>query len=87
MLDEQYLQTAAKEVGLDLDRFNADRQGAELAQLLDKDIANAKEIGVQGTPSLFVNGRPLKSRSMPGLYQLIDEELTKTKQERPTPTP
>lgn len=78
-IDEQYLVTAAKEVGLELDRFNADRQGPELTQLLDKDVANAKEIGVQGTPSLFVNGRPLKNRSMPGLYQLIDEELAKAK--------
>jgi protein-disulfide isomerase len=34
-------------------------------------------IGVRGTPTVFINGRRLKDRSLNGFQQIIDSELAK----------
>ncbi len=33
--------------------------------------------GVRGTPAAYINGRPLKDRSLKGFKRMIDAELKK----------
>ncbi len=61
--DEVFL-AVAQEIGLDMARFEADRQlTPEIERLLDEDMELGRELGVDGTPTLFVNGRLAESRS------------------------
>lgn len=48
----------AREAGLDLERFHADLGSPETAARVKRDVAEGKRIGVDGTPTVFVNGRP-----------------------------
>jgi len=73
------LETAAREIGLDMEKFNADRTSDEVRQKLAKDMGDAKAAQVTGTPTLFINGRRVKERSLAALQKMIDEEAAKAK--------
>jgi len=76
-ISPEKIQAAAKEIGLDMDRFNADLNSEATRQRLMKDILNAREAEVSGTPTLFVNGRRVTDRGPDALQKLINEELAK----------
>ena len=42
---------------------------------------DATAVGVMGTPSIFVNGRLLRQRSMEGFRLIIEKELKKSGRE------
>lgn len=65
----------ATELGLDLQRFKKDMKSPKLQRQLRADMAEARENGVSGTPTVFVNGRKLKQRSLQGFQKQIDAEL------------
>lgn len=70
---------AAKQIGLDMDAFNRDINSEATKQRLVKDVMDAQNAEVSGTPTLFVNGRRVNDRSPQALQLLIDQELAKTK--------
>jgi protein-disulfide isomerase len=72
------LRRYAQEVGLDLARFDRDRQDPELKTRVQADMAEATSLGVTSTPTFFINGR-LVSGAMPfeTFSTIIDEELAK----------
>lgn len=51
------LEGYARRIGLDMDRFRVDMESEELNDLVETSRAEGREVGVQGTPSIFVNGR------------------------------
>jgi len=69
----------AQSLGLDMDQFKQDMGNPALAALVQRDLKDGVDAGVRGTPSIFVNGRVLKQRSLPGFKQVIDAELAKKK--------
>ena len=73
------LLAAAKEIGLDMDKFNSDLNSAETKKRLTKDVMDARQAGVSGTPTLFVNGRRINDRSPQAMQNIIDQELAKSK--------
>ena len=46
----------ARELGLDVDRFQADLAGDETRELVEEDLEEGRSNGVTGTPTLFVDG-------------------------------
>lgn len=67
----------AKSLDLDMARFEKDLKDPVLVQRIDSDIQEGKQIGVHGTPTLFINGRRVQQRSVEALSAMIDEELTR----------
>ncbi|MBL8577213.1 MAG: DsbA family protein, partial [Mesorhizobium sp.] len=59
----------AKEVGLDVAKGKLDGAAPEVDAVIAQDMADVKAVGVTGTPTFFVNGKPLPSF---GRQQLID---------------
>ncbi|MBX3673224.1 MAG: thioredoxin domain-containing protein [Candidatus Hydrogenedentes bacterium] len=62
-------------VGLDLERLRKDSSGADIAQRMERDMADARALGVTKTPEFFVNGRPLPRFGLEELQSLVKEEL------------
>jgi protein-disulfide isomerase len=56
-LEESDLDAYAKAIGLDVGRFHADMQSAATKARLDADRKLADDLGVKGTPTIFINGR------------------------------
>lgn len=67
----------AKTLGLDLERFKKDMDGEEVSARITADQRRAKSLGVDRTPTLFINDRlvPATSLNPPGLHAVIDAEL------------
>ena len=53
--EDLYIQVA-KELGLDMNKFNADRGGKEIEDEIQADLAQASSLGFNGTPGFALNG-------------------------------
>jgi protein-disulfide isomerase len=65
----------AGETGLDLTRARQDAVAPEVATLLAADMADVKTVGITGTPSFFVNGKPLTVFGPEPLRLLVQSEV------------
>jgi protein-disulfide isomerase len=77
-LNDDYYAKAAGELGMDVEKFNTDFEGAETKALVDKEMAEARENGVRGTPTIFINGKKPQGRSFE-LYKGIVDGILKEK--------
>jgi protein-disulfide isomerase len=57
-------------------RFDADLASAAVQQRVDRDKKEGTGLGIQGTPSLFVSGRPYKE-GIQSLSKYLKEELAR----------
>ena len=76
-LNAAFYESKAKELGLDLAKFKADMESAELAEQVKSDAAEAGKFGIQGTPGFFVNGVPVKGAYPPDTFKMIIDRLLK----------
>jgi protein-disulfide isomerase len=57
-LEDPHLWDRCRALGLDLDRFEADRRSEAVAERVERDFRSGIRAGVMTTPTLFVWGRP-----------------------------
>jgi protein-disulfide isomerase len=69
----------AKELKLDMDKFNKAMQDPSIQKLIARDIKEGDEAGIEGIPIIFVNGKLFKGASLQDLEDLIEAELKKGK--------
>ena len=74
--DEKFPEFAAT-LGLDVEKFKTNTDSNPIADILKKDMAHGKTAGVRGTPTVFINGKRLKSRGLKGFEKMIKQELEK----------
>jgi protein-disulfide isomerase len=73
------LKRYAKEIGLDVDKFDACVAGGAQSAAVQKDIDEGTRLGITGTPAFFINGRFLNgSQPLDAFSKVIDDELTRT---------
>ena len=67
----------AKQIGLDTDRFMKDLNGEEVAKRIFQDGKRAHALGVNATPTFFVNGKEAKDENWKpaGLREMIKQAL------------
>ena len=66
----------AKDIGLDMDKFRADMQSAGVKATLRKDLADGDKADIQGTPTVFINGKRYNgSLEMLMVKPILDAEL------------
>jgi protein-disulfide isomerase len=56
-LDDPHLWARAERLGLDLERFEADRRSEAVAERVDRDFRSGVRAGVATTPTQFIGGR------------------------------
>lgn len=69
----------AVSAGLDHKAAQAQMQSAETVNILRQDLTDVKTVGVQKTPTFFVNGKPLERFGEAELRQLVASEVALTK--------
>ena len=65
----------AEEIGLDMEQYDADYASEEVAARVQRDVDDGLELGVQGTPTFYVDGEPLQPRSVEDFTTAIDAAL------------
>jgi len=70
-LDDPHLWQRVRRLGLDLDRFEADRRSAAVAERVERDFRSGVRAGVVTTPTLFVAGSPHPGVPTPELLERL----------------
>jgi protein-disulfide isomerase len=78
-LSDAVIQGIARQLNLDMERFNRTMRGPSVQKIIARDIAEGQQAGVEGIPIVYVNGRLPKRGSVEGLEELINAELKKKK--------
>ena len=66
---------AAAAAGLDLEKARKFMQLPDITSIVLQDIADVKSVGVRGTPTFFVNGKPLPEFGQRQLVEFVDAEV------------
>jgi protein-disulfide isomerase len=77
VLNKPKLTAIAKELHLDLKRFNKKMKDPAIQKLIDGDWADVSRLGILGTPTVYVNGKVLNDRSLQGFQSAINGEINK----------
>jgi protein-disulfide isomerase len=68
----------ARELGLDMIRFRADLDVGTYRDVVARDSADAEQLGITGTPTFFVNGRPVHGNQPLRVFaEVVDQELAR----------
>jgi len=68
----------AERIGLDRDRFNRDLDSDEALKQVEEDLELGRNLGVQGTPNFYINGRPIRGAVPVDQFKvIIDDELNR----------
>jgi protein-disulfide isomerase len=75
-LSDADLKRHAAELGLDSPKFDACFDSHKFKSVIDADVKTANELGVNGTPAFFINGRMVSGAQPFEVFKrVIDEEL------------
>ncbi|MPY89422.1 MAG: thioredoxin domain-containing protein [Luteitalea sp.] len=74
------LKKIASKVGLDEAAFDSCTAGTAAPAAVNRDLEEARRLGLSGTPTFFINGRPLVGGlPLDAFTEVIDEELAETR--------
>ncbi len=74
-LNDQKIREIALGLGFDQAEFEKKMKDPKLTAMIRQDLRDGVQAGVRGTPTIFINGRRLKNRSLQGFQAAIDKEL------------
>ncbi len=71
---------AAERAGLNAEKARADMYTPAVDAVVEQDMLDMKAVGIRGTPTFFVNGRPLEQFGPGPLRQMVINEVAKTRE-------
>jgi len=72
-LDEQVLDALARDLGLDISRFQAAVKDERHDAAIDRDVSAGDAVGIEGTPAFLVNDYYLMGLQPPGTLEAVVE--------------
>jgi protein-disulfide isomerase len=78
-LSEEKFQQIARKLGLDLEQFEKDINDLKIVARVNQDIRLGAYMGVRGTPTVFINGRVSRARTLEALEAAVENELKKAR--------
>lgn len=74
-LSDAKIQSIAKELNLDMQKFNTDMNDVALRKLLGRERQEGEDAGLKGTPWVLVNGKHLEEQNLGSFKKMIQSEL------------
>ena len=65
----------AEKAGLNIARAKREANSPTIISTIDQDAADVASLGIRGTPTFFVNGKPLPKFGAQQLYDLVKQEV------------
>jgi len=78
-LNDQKIAEIRTSLNLDADQFERDMSDPAIKAQIDADLSNGNSVGVRGTPTVFINGKLLRDKSLKGFQRQIEQELNQLK--------
>jgi protein-disulfide isomerase len=76
-LSDEKIKEMATSLNLDEKKFEEDLKGPKIKNKIRQDQIDGINAGVRSTPTIFINGRLLRNRSLEGFRELIEKDLKK----------
>ena len=76
-LNEQKIQDIAQELGINQADYQQMIKDPIIQAKINQDLLEGQQVGVNGTPAVYINGRYLRNRSLNAFKAAIDKELQK----------
>jgi len=77
-LEASDLEAYAKQAGLNIDKWKADQSSPKIAQEISEDQKAGQQVGANGTPAFFINGKSLSgAQPFASFKAVIDDQLKK----------
>ena len=76
-LNDQKIQEIAVLLGLDGTELKKQQQNPAITERIRQDYEEGIRLGVRGTPTVFINGKKLRDRSMKSMQAVIEKALKK----------
>ncbi len=74
-MDISLIQEIASDLKVDINELQKKMDSKEVQARISMDIMDGENAEVRGTPSIFINGRIIKDRSLKGIQEIIDTQL------------
>lgn len=77
-----YFDQYAKEIGLDMAKFETDRKSSSVNAVIQKDLRDVQELGGTGTPTFVLNGKKIENPdgTVEAISKVLDDALAKASQ-------
>ena len=69
----------ANQLGLNAAEFNQQQKNPELVAQIRRDYEEGIRLGIRGVPTVFINGKKMRDRSLESMEAAVDQELDKAK--------
>jgi protein-disulfide isomerase len=76
-LDDLKIREIARQLGLDEAAFTQQQNNPVITEQIRRDYEEGIGLEIQGVPSVFINGKMLRERSMQNMEAEIEKELKK----------
>ena len=80
-VDDEKLLQIAREVGLNMERFEKDLNDLKIVARINQDIRLGHYLGVRATPTVLINGSVSRARTLQAFQADVEMELRKVKKE------
>ena len=78
-LNEQKVDDIAKQLQLNQTEFEEHQKNPAIVSQIRQDYEEGISLGIRGVPTVFINGKKMRDRSMQSLEATINQELAKAK--------
>jgi protein-disulfide isomerase len=85
-LSDEKIQEIAQTVGLNQEEYEKQKKDPAIQGKIRRDLADGRRAGVRGTPTVFINGKRLRDRSLKGFQAAVDQQLVKLGKTATKPT-
>jgi len=69
------LKQYATELGLDRVRFDSSLDSGKFAEKVQRDVVDGRKLGINGTPTLYINGKRVADNSYENVKSAIEAAL------------
>ena len=74
-LDDDTIQSIAGQLALDMTKFNQDLRSQDIKAMVDHDLREGRQLGINVTPTVFINGKYLERLRLGDITDMIKAEL------------
>lgn len=74
-ISDQKIEEIRSQLGLKADQFKKDMNAPQTMAMIREDAGNGRDAGVRGTPTVYINGKRLKDKTLKGFKQAITKAL------------
>jgi protein-disulfide isomerase len=86
-INDEQIRIIALGLGFDVKKFDVKMRDPEILARIQQDKRDGSRAGVRSTPTVFVNGKRLKKRSLKDFQTAVDRELEKLGKKKLTKVP